>query len=91
MTALITSNCGSKMADHLGLCCDALPEHQTARITSDCAPLQVRGPVVALTDEGPISRRRDCHLTDTPLFIPIETPTTGTAGVPSNDTLADGY
>ena len=36
------------------------------------------------------SRRRDCHFEDTPMFIPIETPTKGTGGVPSNDSLTDG-
>ena len=40
--------------------------------------------------DGLNSRRRDCHSADTPLFIPIETPTKGTGGVPSNDGLADG-
>ena len=26
--------------NHLGLCCEALPEHQMALITSDCAPFR---------------------------------------------------
>ena len=42
------------------------------------------------TEPGEPSRRRDYHFTDTPLFIPSETPNKGTGGVPSNDSLADG-
>ena len=48
------------------------------------------GVVVDDRDHLQPRRREFCHFDDTPLFIPIEKPTKGTGGVPSNVSLADG-
>ena len=54
-------------------------------------PMQTRqkSPMKKATPPG--SRRREfCHFGDTPLFIPIKTPTNRERGVQQNDSLVDG-
>ena len=65
--------------------CTSLPRTVGTSRRSSC-----RSPGVAPSGRRSPGRRRDCQFADTPLSIPIETPTYRERGVQQNNSLADG-